>query len=94
MAKRNKWISIALDFLNLAYDNDRAEQELNTIKDINSIISSQKEVIQFQEDRISDAQEIIEKCNLNIERLESIKNQAEIEEFRAMNPKAKAVYKF
>jgi hypothetical protein len=89
--KQNKWIAKAFVFLGYAQDDDN---KLNTVEDINLGIKDAERSIGEMEDVIVQANELIEHHKKNIEFLNVLKDQAEIEEFKAMNPKAKVVYKF
>ena len=89
--KRNKYISAA--FKELGYiEND--DSGLNTIDDIEHEIKEAKRGISEMEDLIEQAKEIIKNHEENINFLTALKDQTEIEEYRAMNPRATAVYKF
>ena len=90
MAKENKYIKIALKLLGWS-DEDN---EFKTYQDIKNFISEFKMTKATCLDQMEILKENIEKCDKQIEALQEILNQAEIEEFRAMNPKAKDVYKF
>lgn len=89
--KRNKWISKAFEALGYIEDDDSM---LNSIDDIEHEIKEAKRGISGMEDVIEQAKELIQQHEENINFLTALKDQTEIEEFRAMNPKAKAVYKF
>lgn len=89
--KRDKWISLA--FKSLGYiEND--DSGLNTIEDIEHEIKEAKRGISEMEDVIEQAKEIIKNHEENLDFLNALKDQTEIEEFKAMNPKATAIYKF
>ena len=91
MAKKtNKWISLAFKSLGYIEDEDNG---LNTIEDIEHEIKEAKRGISEMEDLIEQAKELIKHHEENIDFLTALKDQAEIEEFKAMNPKATAVYK-
>lgn len=88
--KRNKWISEAFKALGYIEADDSI---LNSIEDIEYEIKEAKRSISEMEDVIEQAKELIQNHEENINFLTALKDQAEIEEFRAMNPKAKGVYK-
>lgn len=90
MSKKNKYIQIALESLGWSDPDNR----FKTLQDIKDLISEYKMVKQTCIDQIDVLKENVESCDNQIEALTEIYNQSEIEEFRAMNPKAKAVYKF
>lgn len=89
--KRNKWISKAFEVLGYIEDDNSM---LNTIDDIEHEIKEAKRGISEMEDVIEQAKDLIKQHEENINFLTALKDQTEIEEFRAMNPKAKAIYKF
>ncbi|MBC7847238.1 MAG: hypothetical protein H7Y10_12175 [Flavobacterium sp.] len=89
--KRNKYISEAFKALGYIEDDNSM---LNTIDDIEHEIKEAKRGISEMEDVIEQAKELIKNHEENINFLTALKDQTEIEEFRAMNPKAKAIYKF
>ena len=70
------------------------ENKFKTYQDIKNIISEFKSLKTENEDTIEQCKENIERCENQMSALQEILNQAEIEEFRAMNPRAKDVYKF
>lgn len=91
MAKRNKYISKAFQYLGYVEDDNSG---LNQISDIENEIKEAKRGISEMEDLIERAKELIKNHEENIEFLNTLKDQTEIEEFKEMNPKAKAIYKF
>lgn len=93
MAKRNKYIQKALDYFNWDYDNKEKEFPLNTLKDIDFLIKQCEGTINDYEVIVQEYQEAIETAQKNIENLKMLKDQAEVEEFKEMNPKAKSVFK-
>jgi uncharacterized coiled-coil protein SlyX len=61
---------------------------------LKTTLAEQKQIVTEMEDVIIQAQETIKEAQDNIDLLQSVLNQAEIEEYKDMNPHAKAVYKF
>lgn len=90
MSKEGKHIKKALESLGWSDPNGR----FKSFQDIKDIISEFKTVKETCLNQIDVLKENIEICDNQIESLTEILNQSEIEEFRAMNPNAKAVYKF
>jgi hypothetical protein len=91
--KRNKYISKAFEVLGYEEEDDVNSDYLNTFEDIDFEIKEIKSCVSIMEDNIENAKDIISRAEEQIIFLNNLKNQAEIEEFRAMNPKAKDVYK-
>ncbi len=88
--KRNKYISKALVVLGYI---DEPSDDYNTLEQIDLHIKNAKEGILKMENSILETKELIENIQDQLLFYTDLKNQAEIEEFRDMNPKAKAVYK-
>lgn len=90
MSKEKKYIKKALELLGWSDPDDK----FKSFQDIKDLISEYKTVKQTCVDQIDVLKENVESCDNQIEALTEILNQSEIEEFRAMNPRAKDVYKF
>lgn len=81
----------ALKTLGLAVDDNTA---IKSTKDLNALIKDNEMEKVKMEDLIQRCNEIIEQADRNINNLIALKNQIEIEEYKEMNPNAKAIYKF
>ena len=91
MGKRDKYIQKALDFLGLTW-NESGIYELNSVKDIDFILSERKGLLLQCENGIEDLKESIQILNEQIQNLENIKKQTIVEEYKDLNPNADVFY--
>lgn len=94
MAKRqskNKWINKALETMELVWNSD--EFSCDSVAGIQEFINYMKMQRQENLDTIEACKNNVELAEGNIANAQAVLDQAEIEEFKAMNPKAKDVFK-
>lgn len=87
MKKRDKYIQKALESLNINYDNSKHEYELNTLKDLDFLISYRKNLIAEMEGHIEDAKSAVEQLKNEVQMAEDLKRQTLVEEYQELNPK-------
>ena len=91
MTKRNKHIQKALDSFGINWNED-GENELNTIKDLDFIISERKILLRDAENGIEELKETIEILKNQISILENLKQQTLLEEYKELNPDKNVFY--
>ena len=91
MTKRNKHIQKALDSFGIKW-NENGENELNTTKDLDFIISERKILLRDAENGIEELKETIEILKNQISILENLKQQTLVEEYKELNPDKNVFY--
>ena len=84
MAKRHRLIRKALNSLNWIWKGE--ENPLNTMSDLELMVSDAKKLLVDIDIEISELEESKEEINQHLENLSSLKNQIDIEEYKELNP--------